>query len=309
MPPAPGYESFLAGSPAPAFGGEYAVLRGAETAGETVPRATPPPAAIPAAPALPVESERAAAARHGDTAAAASSTARSAPERFRPSPAQGIPRGIALGNPLLAMARPGGRVAFHDLGVRGGPTPAGIEGEWAVIGRCDTPLRVEFALPARRAGELRAIGRADESAGWSVEPVVARQACAAAAERYRRPQAATESERAAFAAAAAGAGFAPTDLLQAADAHGSKLLVFRRPGGESAVVAAARGPAGAVVLWTHASAAGDGDLTLLGVYRTGAGAEAWITIGDARSPRALLVVSSPDGRSWTAAGPVPLRDP
>ena len=85
--------------------------------------------------------------------------------------------------------------------------------------------------------------------------------------------------------------------------------VFRRPGDGSAVVAAARGPGGAEVLWTHTAAADDGDLTLLGVYRTGAGAEAWITIGDARSPRALLVASSPDGRAWTAAGPVPLRDP
>ena len=315
VPPAPGYEPFLAGSPAPGFGGEYAVLRGAQTAGDPVPQASPPPPpTIPSAPTSPVQADTTAAgpaARTAPPAPAARTAppAPAAPEPFRPSPARGIPRGVALRYPLLAIARPGGRVAFHDLGVASGPTPAGIEGEWAVIGRCDRTVRLDFALPSRRAGELRAIGRADAAGGWSVEPVVARQACAPAAERYQRPHPPTEEERVAFGPAGAGAGFVPGDLAQVGEARGSVLLVFRRAGAGSAVVAAARGPGGPVLLWSHAAAPGDGDLSLVGVYRTGAGAEVWIIIGHPGAPRALLGASSPDGRTWSSLAPIPLRDP
>lgn len=301
LPPAPGYESVLAGSPRPEFGGEYAVLRGAETAGQPAPQAAAPPVAtIPSAPSVPVSG-----GDPPDRELTADPSARPAPEPFRPSPAQGIPRGIALSYPLLAVARPGGRVALHDMGLRGGPTPAAIEGEWAVIGRCGDPLRLEFALPTRRAGELRAIGRAESAAGWTVEPVVARQACAPAAERYARSHPASTEERGAFGAAGAEAGFAPGDLAQVAQSGATALLVFRGSGG-GAVIAAARGPAGPVVVWSYVTA--DGDPSLLGVYRTGAGTQAWILLGGPGSPRALLTASTRDGRSWSADGPFSLQD-
>ena len=101
----------------------------------------------------------------------------------------------------------------------------------------------------------------------------------------------------------------PANVPSTAEARASVLLVFRRAGARSTVVAAARGPGGPVILWSHGAAPGDGDLLLVGVYRTEAGAEAWITVGDPGAPRAFLAASSPDGRTWSSAGPFPLRDP
>lgn len=309
VPAAPGFQPFLVSTPRPEFGGAYAVLRGAETAGERAaqPQPTaPPPVAVPPAPEVPVAAATVPPAT--DTAGQQPAPpAEAGPERFRPSPAQGIPRGIALRHPLLALARPGGRVAFHDLGLHGTPTPAGIEGEWAVIGRCERTMRIDFALPSRRAGELRGIGRSSGGGGWNVEPVVARQACAAATERYAPARVASESDRLRFSRAGEALGFDPADLAQWVEVRGTALLVFRRPGRGSALVAAA-GSAPAV-LWSHRVEAADGDLILLGVYRMGAGAEAWFTLGVPSSPDALLVASSPDGRTWDTSGPAPFREP
>jgi hypothetical protein len=312
MPSAPGFQPFLVAAPRPDFGGAYAVLRGAETSGEHVPQpqpfSPPPLPAVPPAPETAVATATSSPAGPDTAGPRSASSAETGPERFRPSPAQGIPRGIALRHPLLALARPGGRVAFHDLGLRGTPTPAGIEGEWAVIGRCERTMRIDFALPSRRAGELRGIGRSMGSGGGNVEAVVPRQACAAATDRFSPARVASESDRARLGGAGEALGFDPADLAQWLEVRGTTLLVFRRPGRGSVLVAAAAGNAPAV-LWIYRVEAADGDPSLLGVYRTGAGGEAWLTLGGPSSPDALLVASSPDGRTWETSGPAPFREP
>ncbi|HEX6037793.1 hypothetical protein [Longimicrobium sp.] len=198
-------------------------------------------------------------------------------------------------------------MAFHDLGIHGTPTPASIEGEWAVIGRCERIVRIDFALPSRRIGELRGIGRSAAAGGGNVEAVVARQACAAATERYAPARAASETDRVRMGGAGEALGFDAADLVQWVEVRGAALLVFRRPGRGSALVAAAGSGPG--VLWSYRVEPADGDLFLLGVYRMGAGAEAWLTLGAPSSPDALLVASSPDGRTWDTSGPAPFREP
>jgi hypothetical protein len=298
IPPATGFDSALVATPAPAFGGGYTVLRGAETAWADVPPASPPPPPVPAAPAVVMAPDSA-----GPAAARVEE-----PEPFRPFPARGIPTGLAMRYPLLALARAGGRVAFHDLGMRGGVMPAGIEGEWAVLGLCETAMRIEFALPSRAAGELRAIGRASAGGAWSMEPVVARQACAAASTRYTRPHTPTESERASAAVAAKGAGMGIEDLVQVAAAGGTSLLVFRRTGLGAAVIANRPG-ADPTTVWTQRDFDTDGGPWLIGVYRIGSGATAWLAFGERSAPTTLLIASSPDLRTWSAAGPSSLRQP
>lgn len=314
VPAAPGYESFLAGTPRPEYGGEYAVLRGAATDPRSVPHASTPPAPAGAAEPAPLVAAAAASVAPGEASArsvdsVAQARPAAAPERFRPAPAQGIPRGLALRTPLLALSRSGGRVVLHELGGPGGPTPAAIEGEWAVVGRCQQVVRVEFALPARRVGELRAIGRADAGAGLPAAPVVPRQACAAAADRYARAHRPSADERAAFGSAGPGSGFEPGDLAEVALAGAGALLVFRRTGRGAAVVAATRGAGGPTVLWTRLADAADGDVSLLGVYRIGAGGQAWLIAGNPASPRMLLTASTTDMRTWSPLGSVPLREP
>lgn len=297
----------------PEFGGTYAVLRGAETAGDAPHAQDPVPAAatsvIPPAPAIAADEpdHHPSISRESDAPPPGADASRSA-AGFRPSPAQGIPRGVALRHPLLALARGGGRVAFHDLGVRGAPTPAGIEGEWAVIGRCDRAVRIDFALPVSRAGELRGIGRTESSPGWSVEPVVARQACSAAGERYTRPRLPTDTERERYRSIGEAFGYAPGDLVQLLELRGAALLVFRRRELGAALVAASTGAAPATT-WSYRAEAADGDLSLVGVYRIGAGAEAWMALGNPGAPDALLITSSPDGRNWETPTRAMLREP
>jgi hypothetical protein len=301
LPPAPGFDSALLATPASAFGGGYTVLRGAETVPAGVAHASPPPPPVAAAPVEVMVPDSAA-------AAGAQRTPPAEPEPFRPSPARGIPAGLALRYPLLAVARAGGRVAFHDLGIRGGVMPAGIEGEWAVVGRCETFVRIDFALPTRSSGEFRAIGRASGDAAWSVEPVVARQACAAASAHFTRPHVPTEAERAGAAAAAKSAGMEARDLVQAAALGSASLLVFHRTGLGTAVVAVRAG-AEPTSVWTQPGGDADGGPWLIGVYRMGSGATAWLAFGERSAPTSLLIVSSPDLRGWTATEPSSLRQP
>lgn len=228
------------------------------------------------------------------------------PQRFRPAPAQGIPPGLAVRLPLLAVLRPGGRVAFHELGRTPGPVPAGLEGEWSVPGACARTVRVELALPSRGAGHLRAVGRVVSGEGGTVAPVVPRQACAAASRGYAPARSPTAAERTAMASAGAEMGFGAGDLREMAGVAGAIVLVFRGDDGAAGVAVRARGATGPV--WTHRAAPADGPVRLLGVYRAGAATEAWLVIGASDRPASLLVVSSADGRRWTSDGPVPLGD-
>lgn len=298
IPSAPGFEPFETGEPAPAFGGEYAVLRGAEGVGAPPRPASPDGVAFEAARAEPA----------GGTPEDGGEVETTLSARSRPSPAQGIPRGIAMRIPLLGISRPGGRVVFHDLGGHDGPAPSGIEGEWAVLGRCERIVRVEFGLPAHSFGELRAIGRSGGD-GWGVEPVVPRQACEAASERFVRPHAATAAERAALAGIAAGEpGAAALDMAEVMRIGPAILVVFRNASGAATVVAATSGGGGYSVRWSKVVEPGDGGLWLLGVYRMGSGAVAWLSSGPRDAPRMMYAVTSTDLGSWTLLHSAPLRE-
>lgn len=318
MPPASAPEampdvSAMRGMARPEFGGTYAVLRGAETAGDapSAPETAGGVAmsAIPPARATGVdEPDHPPSLTAEPDAPPPGADASPSAVGFRPAPAQGIPRGVALRHPLLALARGGGRVAFHDLGLRGAPTPAGIEGEWAVIGRCDRAVRIDFALPVSRTGELRGIGRTESSPGWSVEPVVARQACSAAGERFTRPRVPTDPERERYWSIGEAFGYGSGDLVQLLEVRGAALLVFRRRDLGAVLVAASPGAAPATT-WSYRLEAADGDLSLVGVYRMGAGVEAWMALGNPGAPDALLITSSPDGRNWETPTRAMLREP
>lgn len=313
VPAAPGFEPFDAAVPRPDFGGQYAVLRGASTVGQD---GGPPPSAalgeaaasassfpaeaVPAAPPEPVT---------GDPPRP--EPARDPVEplpRNRPGPAQGMPRGIALRQPLLAIVRAGGRTVFHDLGTGGGPTPVALEGEWSVIGRCEWSARVDLGMPARQVGDMRGVGRVDAGSQWSGEPVVPRQACAAAGERFTRPRAASDADRDGYGQAGGPLGFTAGDLEQVAELRGAVLLVFGGTTG-AAVVAGVRSARGAEVQWTYTAQPGDGGLTLVGVYRTGTEVQAWVLLGPRGSPGALMILSSSDLRTWSASGPFQLNQP
>lgn len=314
VPAAPGFEPFDAEVPRPEFGGQYAVLRGASTvSGDGGP---PPSAALgeapPAASSFPAQSLPAAPSEPVTGDPPRSEPAPGDPgerlPRSRPGPAQGMPRGIALQQPLLAIVRTGGRTVFHDLSTGRGPTPAGLEGEWSVIGRCEWSARVDLGMPARQVGDLRGVGRTDPGSAWSGEPVVPRQACAAAGERFTRPRAASDADRDGYAQAGGPLGFTAGDLAQVAEVRGGVVLVFGGTTG-SAVVAGVRSARGAEVHWTYTAQPGDGDLTLVGVYRTGTEVQAWVLLGPRGSPGALMIVSSSDLRTWSPRGPFPLNQP
>jgi hypothetical protein len=184
---------------APSFAGSYSVLPGARTAG------SPEPPPFPGAPDVPIETP--AIAQQAEPASPSSAEPR-VKDPPRPRPAQAIPRGIALQSPLLALARPGGRVVLHGLSAGGGPIPAAIEGDWGVIGRCSDRVRIDFAVPAASAGAMRGIGRAEREPEWRVEPVVPTHVCAAATQNYQRPRTPDDTRRVTFGTAGAGGGVA-----------------------------------------------------------------------------------------------------
>jgi hypothetical protein len=311
IPSAPGFESVLAagssGDTAASFAGSYAVLRGATTAdgGANVQLVSTAPSTTPAS-----RGEEAASALSTTSSAGAPAldTTASAPGAggatgFRPSPAQGLPRGIALRHPMLAIIRPGGRAVMYDLGMGGGPTPAGLEGEWAVIGDCSRRVRVEFTMRSRRVGEVQGVGRLAGGAAWSGEPVVATQACAAASDRFVRPSDPSSADRAQFEKVAGDAGFAGWGLQEVVAGRSFDVLVFRQEGRRRSliVVRARNGGAPAVLKEV------EGEVRLLGVYRSGSGATAWFAVGAGDVPESVVVARSGDLRSWDVLGPNSLQ--
>ena len=286
---------------APAFGGSYAVLRGARTdASSPVDTSAAPadPDPVPAFPAPPGDVP-------SDTASSEpEATPRSAPAPFRPSPAQGIPRGVAAEYPLLAIFEGAGRLLFYDLGVRPGVIPSSIEGSWAVLGDCERALQADFSAPTAQPGELRAVGRGAPGEPGSAAVVVARQGCEAASRRFSRANSADAADRDALAGLAP-EDFGPSDLAQVARSHGLVLAVYRSSAGSAAVIGHA-GAGGVTTLWTGRIQPGDGDLAAIGVFRRGGSANAWLLVRKDSRAAALLAASSPDGRAWSSAGPSPL---
>lgn len=314
IPSAPGFESVLTagagGDTAPSFAGSYAVLRGATTVdgGAEVELVSTPPPTTPASRRDEAESAlagtvAAAAAPAPDTGTTPSPPGAGAATGFRPAPAQGLPRGVALRHPMLAIIRPGGRAVMYDLGLGGGPTPSGLEGEWAVIGDCARRVRVEFAMRSRRVGEVQGAGRVAGSAGWSGEPVVAAQACAAASEQFVGPRDPSAADREQFEPVARDAGLAGWDLHQVVASRGFDVLVLRQEGRRRSLIVVRGRNGGAPAVMKEV----EGEVSLLGVYRSGSGATAWFAIGARHFPEAVVVATSGDLRSWDVLGPNPLQ--
>jgi hypothetical protein len=312
VPPAPGYESLVAG-PRPDFGGEYRVLRNAELSGDA-PASEVPAQRLPSAPSVLVT-----AMGTPDSVAPGDSASRRLEEeprraspipnedrRFRPAPAQGIPRGIALRTPLLALVGAGGRVAFHDLGMRSGVEPAGLEGEWAEIGRCGTGMRLEFAMPSRASGDLRAVGRGTPGPRLAV-PVVPRQACGVAGERFARPREPGSGEVVRYGLAASAEGFAAEDLREVLPVRGGLLLVFRNGARGSSSLLLGSAP-GSGTLWAARTEPGEGELMVIGVYRGEPATEhVWIVAAANGVVQRLYTLSIDPSGGWKGAGPIPLQ--
>jgi hypothetical protein len=301
--PASVIESISADEP-PAFGGAYAVLRGATTNGAIL--AESPDSGSPSiAPEFPGIPPRAA-----DLPAADSATPpdepepRSAPERFRPAAAQGIPRGVAADYPLLAVYEGAGRLLFYDLGAHPGVVPASIEGAWAVLGDCGRAVQADFSAATTHAGELRAVGRGTSGSPGMAVVVAARQGCEAATARFTNARAVNPSERADFGSLAPD-GFGAMDLVQVARNRGVLLLVFRSAGGSAAVIATT-GLGSARAVWSTRVPPSGGDLGGIGVFRRGGALHAWLVVEKAGRPTALLAVTAPDGTTWSSSGPVTL---
>jgi len=291
----------------PAFGGTYAVLRGARTDAsvDTDSMVEPEVEHAPSFPTVP--RGVAETAVPPDTASRAHEPPPSAaPASFRPSPAQGIPRGVAADYPLLAVFEGAGRLLYYDLGVRPGVVPAAIEGAWAPLGDCGRALQADFSAPTVQAGELRAVGRGAPGEPGSAVVVAARQGCEVASRRFTGARPAGEGDRAELGGLAP-EGFAAADLVQVARSPGLVLAVFRSGVGSAAVIATTS-PGGPASVWTGRILPTDGDMTAIGVFRRGGAAHAWLLVRKGARPTAILSATSPDGRAWSSAGPATLAN-
>lgn len=296
-------ESISAEEP-PAFGGAYAVLRGATTNGAILPESADA-GSLSIPPEFPGIPPRAKDPPAADSVAPYDEPEpHSAPERFRPAAAQGIPRGVAADYPLLAVYEGAGRLLFYDLGARPGVVPASIEGAWAVLGDCGRAMQADFSAATTHAGELRAVGRGTSGTPGMAVVVAARQGCEAATARFTNARAANPSERADFGSLAP-EGFAAMDLVQVALNRGVLLLVFRSAGGSAAVIATT-GLGSARAVWSTRLPPTGGDLGGIGVFRRGGALHAWLVVEKAGRPTALLTVTTPDGTTWSSSGPVTL---
>lgn len=139
----------------------------------------------------------------------------------------------ATGLPLLAVRRGSGRIVFHEI-EQAGAAGAGMEGEWAVAGRCRERLRMDLAQPARGAGAPRGVGAdLSSSGGWRTAVAVPVQGCAAGRILLPRPPSRADRER--FAA------FSTDELRQVATAADAAWLVFSGRGRSRAMVVLRRG--------------------------------------------------------------------
>jgi hypothetical protein len=274
-PPAKGQGS--AGA-RPAAGTYTPVAGGSVEGGETRPWAD----TLMAAPDLPGRREP-----EADGAPAALAATPRAPRQAEisdPGVAERIEDPAALGTPLLAVQREGGRVVLYDPRA-GGSTgvPHEIEGGWGWLGDCRR-IRIDLAMgPSHEAGTVRAVGRGTGAArvGWVV-PV---RGCAGASRRLRR----------------AGGG----SLVAAG---GVTWKVEPTAGG---VRITGRSSSGAEV-WSREAPRSAGGVRILGAYRPARGAgdeEVWIVAtDDAGAPRAFLRVvggrapGGPRTDGWVSLG-------
>ncbi len=262
----------------PAAGTYTPVAGGWVEGGETRPWAD----TLMAAPELPGRREP-----EADGAPAAPAATPRAPRRAEisdPGAAERIEDPAALGTPLLAVQREGGRVVLYEPRAGGSAgVPREIEGGWGWLGDCRR-IRIDLAMgPSREAGTVRAVGRGTGAArvGWVV-PV---RGCAGASRRLRR----------------AGGG-------SLVDAGGVTWKVEPAAGG---VRITGRSSSGAEV-WSGEAPRSAGGVRILGAYRPLRGAgeeEVWIVAtDDAGAPRAFLRVvggrapGGPRTDGWVSLG-------
>jgi len=214
--------------------------------------------------------------------AAATRAARRA-EVSEPGAAERIEDPVALGTPLLAVQREGGRVVLYEPRAGGSAgVPREIEGGWAWLGDCRR-FRVDIALgPSPEAGTVRAVGRGTGAArvGWAVPA----RGCADASRRLR------------------GAGEGAR-----VDAGG---VAWRVEPGAGGARLTGRSSSGAEV-WSGVAPGSAAGIRILGAYRLarGAGEEVWVVATDkGGSPLAFLRVvggrapGGPQVEGWVSLG-------
>lgn len=301
----------LALGPPPAFGGRYAVLRGATTAGPVGGAAGR--TEFPRAPESPVDGDAASSPAEGPEPAAlpAAAPAPASPgvrperrEAFRPAPADAIPRGVAADYPLLALFEGGGRVVFHDLGEHPGVVPTSVEGTWAEVGHCGRTVRADLSLPTEARGELRAIGRGSAADAGHAALVVARQGCDLASSRFALPQRPDADDRRQFAGMEP-AGFTAGDLAQVVRSGPVRLALYRSAAGQAAVAVEVT-RLRAAPLWSFVLTPADGDLSAIGVSRRGSSTRVWLLVRTGTRAAALVAAAGPDGAAWPAGSRIEL---
>lgn len=146
---------------------------------------------------------------------------------------------------------------------------AGLEGEWAVAGRCGERLRLDLAQPARGAGAPLGVGADLSSSGeWRTAVAVPPRECAGRILLPRRPAGADRERFARFSA---------NELQQVVATRDAAWLVFTGHGRSRSVVVLRRDGA-----WYEAwSRETDGVQEISGVLRSGDGWEGlFLTLRD-----------------------------
>lgn len=219
-----------------------------------------------------------------------------------PSPVRRLSADQGVRMPLLALRR-ADRLVFHEtLLDASAPPDGGIEGEWAVPGRCAEILHMNIAQPVRSTGQVRGVGRTDAADSWTVGPAVPRQACSASSSFWLGLSTASDADRAAFGSLAgiANGPAALDQLVRHSDSEvwlrfrseiGTRVLLVRRLNGEW------------IVGWDSGLVTGAEGLDLLGTYRRGSRPEAWVVVTDRGRPRAFLRVVRQSSGEWVADSP------
>jgi hypothetical protein len=159
------------------------------------------------------------------------------------------------------VRRGSGRIVFHEF-EPGGTAGHGLEGEWAVAGRCGERLRLDLAQPVRGAGAPLGVGADLSSSGeWQTAVAVPPRECAAG--RILLPRRPAGADRDRF------AGFSTNELRQVVTTESAAWLVFAGQGRSRSVVVLRRDGA-----WYEAwSRETDGVQEISGVVRSGDGWE------------------------------------
>jgi hypothetical protein len=167
-------------------------------------------------------------------------------------------------------------------------------------------MRLEFALPSKAPGDLRAVGRGTPGPRLAV-PVVPRQACGVAGERFASPREPGSGEVVRYGLAASAQAFSAEDLREVLPVRGGILLLFRNDARGSLALLLGSAP-GSGTLWAARTDPGEGELLVIGVYRGEPATEhVWIVAAANGVVQRLYTLSSDPSGGWKGAGPIPLQ--